>query len=788
MKLLRRAALVAVSALVALRAPGPAAADERIAQTDPKQDFPRWLPQIRAEGAQSPFGVPVEFLQAVHSPSIAVDSQGVLHLVFVGYVPGLFFPAPPPPDRPPGEPSGEAPPPTIPPGGIFYTHNRWENRRSNSWATPALISGFPSEPGDNAGEPDIAVGPDDKVHIVWTQKWRYITHGTVDWSTGAPVIGAPESTPLDGHDMPAIAIDPANTWYLVARCWKDCDPTRIHYSKGTPATGWQPKEEVPGSERGTRPRVSFDKHSGAYRPGVAWVEQMATNAVWNRRGPGGWPGTAHTISGPGVHNVDLSCFSESPLMQFAWDQAPADPLTIKWARVVGGAEWPPTLSAAENVAMDGGERPRIQVDSRQQAHINWTRPDSISYGHRANRPSLDTAEWGRQEPTTAINRRAQLRLETAVDANDNVHLTFDDGVFFGGQQFVAGAVYTSRMLEANLGMQDAAVMFGFGPNAVGNAANGNLFFQSPLFSCRGVGFAAMVTLYYNSMHWDPGVMSRGWTHSYHISQTDHKDNGVISLLLADGRTVIYRPHPSFPGNTLAEDDFGEFSRWQDEVTLKTKHGIRFEFDAATGKPVKFLDTSLNELKLEYLPNPQGANGLLHFVKDSSNRVVEFLYDEGRLASIKDPALRSYAIEYTNKRVSKVSLPGIDWQFTYHTEHNTTGKRKNLLDALTTPRGNATKFRWDPDNRLRDSQDPSVSPASIGPHGTRAFSHVSEGGGGSATNKPIFTNRRGNETKLEVEYKRSLATKITDAHTHSVLREFDGTYRVPLAAKWWVWAG
>ncbi len=773
------------------------ATDERVPQKDAQQEYPRWLAQIRVDGlykatqfVSDPNGV-----VAANMPSIAVDSKNVVHIVYSGYDEAAHVAS---------LPDG------APPREIFYTHNRFKDRRSNSWSPPIKLAVTPKD----SIWPDIAIGTDDKVHVVWceyvasspTIAYTTITYTDADGLIVAGMTGVG----LDSHVSPAIVLDPANGRHIVAK-HALASPPHVSYTYGAAGGSFTGSEKIEGSDNPRFPRIDYNKAIGA--PDVVWVNEGFKIAKFARRTSGGWT-TPVDVSDTGVGQADIADFDIEA--HFTWDRIDA-PAKIQYRKATGAGE-STSLSPIENVNDFGGYMPKIVMDTRDQPHIVWRGGGpGLSYACKKHRADGDF--WGRQEPIGNVNRTPFGRVEICINKNDNVYLTFDNydesssidvkppyigfpdggglgndpGTYFpwlpnptygpvpGGYASTGttwqtttyeggvipepskrGATFFSKMIEFDLGDQDMYGMVWAGPGTLVNATNGNAAFDLLLFAARGVGFPPAALLSYNSLEWDSGFMAQGWRLNYQITATRHED-GIVSIQMGDGRTIQFVPGGDL--EILPQPEFGEFSKIVG-LTRITKGGIQYDFDFDTGKLVQVTDTNGNLLSLSYALNLQGKKGLLSSLVDSSSRSVSFTHTNGRLTSIVDPAGHSYTLSYTGGQLSSVTLngpPAVTWTFQY-----AAGGNLNMLASVETPNGNKTSFDYFQDHRFKKSTDPKAKVGSI------EYSSPSTYGGGpfSATVK----DRRSNSTSLDTQYKRSVVEKVTDPMGKSITRTFDGIYR------------
>lgn len=401
-------------------------------------------------------------------------------------------------------------------------------------------------------------------------------------------------------------------------------------------------------------------------------------------------------------------------------------------------------------------------------------------------------------------------------------------------------IHFTQMLELNVGDQDGFVTFDLEHPATSvNLANGNLRFQIPLFDSAGVGISTSLALVHNTLHWDKGVLSPGWTHNYHVLLIDHgtgvnDENDVITLRTGDSRSVIYR-YSERHGVLLAYEEFGYFSRLERGGTarygkpetrgrsvaylLTNKYGNEHHFDDR-GKLVRVVDTNDNELLIEF------GDGVPQRIEDSAGRETTLGYNrERRVVRVVNAAHRAFVLKYEDRpgefnkliEVRFRAHPGALWTLEYHREDRfAMSERRNLPSRLTPPRGNADPegpwsfdYFYQPDNRFQHSLDPEEEHVPEDGEGMeswravrgveyvderfqrRVVAEVAPDGRRVRTaeiqlRKTVIFHPRDSEalrvrTKVEHEYKRSLGFRGVDPLGFWIKRCFDRHRNVIWAA-------
>jgi RHS repeat-associated protein len=519
-------------------------------------------------------------------------------------------------------------------------------------------------------------------------------------------------------------------------------------------------------------------------------------------------------------DVDVAASAFEPKAHATFASGGQVRMAVRGTGLTGGWGSPEAASTA------GGSVPRIAVDSRGQPNVLWMVPGGPKGKNFAYARKVQ-GQWKRQENIEILGR-GQDTLDLVRNDNDGLYAisgkpsdTYTTAYYFDQEIHEipvlgpsGGNVYSLRTFEPNLGAQDGLVHLGVAPSTSVNVATGGVVHSLPLFSASGVGLPAGFSLVYNSLEWDRGVITPGWSHSYHVTLTDHhtgvlEDDDRITIQFGDGRAVVFKGKQG-DDKLLAFDDFGYFAKLQRgpgvtmrdgtgvQYLLTTRNNLQYGFDQGDkfGKLAKILDSNDNNMRFEYRSDPD--HRVLEKVHDSTNRMTELAYDdEDRLKTIKDPKTRSYTVAYdaATKKLKTVTYdaasPSMVWEYKHFQADDPASesdpKQKiNLMSEIKEPRGNTFKLTYYRDNRLRSTQDPELairtSETAAGvpapPQHPEQKLDYTEPPEPDGTNLPKveFTNRRSAKTSVEVEYRRSLARKVTDADQKTVSRTFDGTYR------------
>lgn len=185
-------------------------------------------------------------------PSAAVDSRGTIHLVWTDDTPG----------REHGNPDDEE---------VLYSCKT----KTGVWSEPTNVS----RNGNAARFPAIAVGPDDKLHVVW-QGWIPGVHWRIFYSekiTGADWTAPETLAAVTDCITPEIAADDAGNAH-VAWEYGGFHPG-INYATRTSVGSWSAQETVHAPDQTTFPydvSLAVDGQRNVY---LAWSQDSALTSM-----------------------------------------------------------------------------------------------------------------------------------------------------------------------------------------------------------------------------------------------------------------------------------------------------------------------------------------------------------------------------------------------------------------------------------------------------------------------------------------------------------------------------
>lgn len=765
----------------------------------PDNVFPRWLPYVNIDPliVTDANGEPEAVQSNISGAGIAVDEMGNTHIV--------------------GSRQGE---------GIYYFNDGFGERRNNGFSGAELIGAAGA--GTLVSKPALAFGPNGVLYAVWSASAPpYHTEDIYlqrreggSWLpspitlTVTPLIemdcgGAPQVFFAEKNNEPQLAVDDFGILHLLfhfERTFRQiCDEPPfiaegLKYMKLDPILSVLFFQDVAFDNFShiSNPRIALDSGSEAH---IAWQRQDHGTNISNIFYASEADGWAPVLLGFGTNEQSPDLIVDrSDSIHLTWAENPAQAAS----RVLYQKKTEEGFAEIEVVSTRPGSAPNIGLDRQDQAQIIWADPASGLHGYaaRIDHPGIGADPWlGRQEPA-AIEPSAGLELfplDIYVDQADGISLV---GVDLSGNKLL----YT-RTHDFNLGMQDPLTHLEVAPNTVANLVNGNLFFNLPLFSSAGAGFATGLSLYYNSQDHRPSP----WIFNYHIylvdSWTGYKDQtgateDVITLFFGDGSSVVFRYNATL-GYHIADTEFGYFARLERSgdpsaptYTLTGKHGMVHRFNSQ-GKIVESEDRNGNKQMFEY------QNGWLYKITDSVGRETIIERDaDGKPTTVTDPAGQQYGLNYNSLgllgSVEFLGAPAgdvIKWDFGYHQtdEEVTVGdipdvfRRAGALSEIFTPRGRqenySSGFYYLPDGRLRMAYQPEA--AYKEEDGTMAndqaaivMTYLGELPG--ETPSTVVRGRRGSHSSITHKRRQNLATSVTDQEGYTSFYEYDAC-RCPTGA-------
>jgi RHS repeat-associated protein len=251
-----------------------------------------------------------------------------------------------------------------------------------------------------------------------------------------------------------------------------------------------------------------------------------------------------------------------------------------------------------------------------------------------------------------------------------------------------------------------------------NVATGDVDHSQTLFSLKGTSLSTSVELFYNSLNPYNGPLGPGWSHTYDITVTENPDGSV--LLREGGGKSFYSKSgsnfisPSGDFSTLVKNVDGTYV-----ITYRDGHAYNF---SANGKIASIVDRFSNSVSFVY------QNGDLYTVKDPAQRVTTFNYDTTvtphRISKITDPNQKIFDFSYQGTNCSnelcKVTNPDADpvnhtrgyWEYQYDAQ--------GFLKSKKDPQSNLTQYNYDTDHRLQNAIDPEGIVDPIGHTRTLAY--------------------------------------------------------------------
>jgi len=295
-----------------------------------------WTPPVRVAAGES--------------PSLAAAPDGSLHLAYVNEFGGNY--------------------------DIF--HVSWNGTR---WSLPHNVSQTSS---GVSSLPDITVGPDGQVHIVWT-----------DTSPGYPVIyygyghlGPPFNTqqvPNARGSAPTVALTTDGAGHVAVHvAWQDRDddtsPLEIYYSVLENGV-WALAQNVSASPDADSRSPDLTAEGSELR--LAWQEDGSSRTVRTVHGHSGWWPLPEPVSAGPAYLPAVA--SDGDITHLAWDTGTGIRLSQTWST---STVWPTALTLAEGA--DEATDVAVAAGPGHEAHVVWAQRQgatwSIYYASHAFQP------------------------------------------------------------------------------------------------------------------------------------------------------------------------------------------------------------------------------------------------------------------------------------------------------------------------------------------------------------------------------------------------------------------
>jgi RHS repeat-associated protein len=277
-----------------------------------------------------------------------------------------------------------------------------------------------------------------------------------------------------------------------------------------------------------------------------------------------------------------------------------------------------------------------------------------------------------------------------------------------------------------------------------------------------------------------GPLGFGWTHGYNMSLAIDPATGKVTVTQEGGAIVVFSPNGS--GGYMAaprvlarlvHNGDGSFT------FIRNKDQIRFTFSAG-GKLIREADLNGYASTLSY-----DGSGRLASVADPAGRTFTFGYTGARIASVTDPGGRveSFGYDATGNLIRATDPAGGVRSFTYDGSHR--------ILTMTNPRGGTTTNVYDASARVISQTDPA--------NRTTTWSYTGNAAS-PAGGTTLMTDPNGNVTKYVYQNLELLSethgfgtsnaatttiydpatlgrTSITDANNHTTTSTYDSNGNV-----------
>ena len=232
-----------------------------------------------------------------------------------------------------------------------------------------------------------------------------------------------------------------------------------------------------------------------------------------------------------------------------------------------------------------------------------------------------------------------------------------------------------------------------------NVATGSLSHDQELFSAKGTA----IQLFYNSLPSYLGSLGLNWSHTYDISLTENADGSVLLRTGSGGRSFYTKSGSNY---ISSPGDYSSLIKNVDNSYFITyRDGSKYNF-RQDGKIASIVDRFNNTISFVY------TNGDLTSITDPAYRTTTISYDltttPHRISAITDPNQKIYDFSYQGNTLWKVMHPAADpaispergyWEYQYDSQV------QGLLKSKKDPNGNVSQYTYYADHKMEKAIDP-----------------------------------------------------------------------------------
>ena len=663
---------------------------------DPPEDV-NWRPYTKLPKPQAG--------EQVNGTSMTVDTDGIAHFVQIWQKPG------------------------SPQQGyhIKYFNTGYHSRSDAAgfstvqdldYADPAL--------GESVGTPEVAVGLDGIVHVVWGHGYPGVnSHGydvvkhcviNADGQASAPT-SLTTATPDQFHDYIRAGVSDDGALHVIFILSDYTSPPTFRIQDLVYKSGGAQTVTVTGPTNGlSTPRIAVRKNLLC----VVWTETttfpsprfFGTDIFYSlgtsSGGSASW-GSKTRLTTTGYENY--------PDVDIEISGAPATGKPhIAWSQSLAGTPTPdPTIQYSNNggpgIPVSGSQKsvlPNLYFGRGAQIKVSGNEVHVFYDGFSHTTSHIGKNDWKREEPIKAPNSK-KLRDAAQVSPFPPCPSLPTKAAEFRGRFDIVDNLYYVRTYET---MPDGASWVPAFPGGSVNIVplSGSLKYRLELFGAKGVGPCTSLGMTYQSKHPVGSLLGPGWImdHLMYITVPDDGEN--ITLVLPNGLSINFT-FDTNKGYALADNSFGfvgSIAKITAGWKLLTEDGMEYRFNQY-GKLGTIFEPTGNYIDIAY--NTDGTPSAITDMLGNGGigRTTTFTYGTGTEARhiklVTDPAGNQYQLNYAATAVgyqlSSVMFLGVPERPTYSFEYGTNG----LMSRVTMPRGNAYSIFYDSAGRVDYIEDP-----------------------------------------------------------------------------------
>jgi RHS repeat-associated protein len=483
---------------------------------------------------------------------------------------------------------------------------------------------------------------------------------------------------------------------------------------------------------------------------------------WRFEGPE-WKGSKEThreelmnVGTPGVVTAEIGGYSE-------YEESAGEIYENNWGYEHGFRE---VRAVVSGISFTGPELFEAEIESgcrRWKSSVNGPPPSTLIFPSKQFEKGAYCVEDGREDPGhVEMQLRKYFGTEGPYCPAGHCELKENESLSIGAALIYEETPGLHREPEEEYGKTNPSSSVPT-PCEVGdpvNCATGNLSETQTDLSLGGRGIPLGMTRTYNAQaaatQKTHGLFGYGWSASYAEHLNINSEEGLVTVVQANGSTATFVGTPGLTGEltapgwvqaTLVRNESGTYT-----YTLPSQRTYLF---SSAGLLLSETDRSGNTTTMN-----RNGEGRLESVTDAVGRKLTFAYNvEGEVESITDPMGHKVKYTYEGGNLATVTEAGESsarWQFKYDSSH----RLVKMIDG----RGGETTNEYNASNQVVSQTDPASRTITLeySPQHTKITNHAT-----SSVTEEQFTE--GNELE-SITRGAGTASAVTETFTYNGVGE------------------